>query len=122
MERGERSGQTFEVGGLARKTDIQIVGGLGAAVQNGRPAADDYEIDLRINQRLYRSRSSSAGPPRLFGRLADVVHAADALGGREAQLLYQERQVDAEALGRFDAAAGRGVVQPVFGAGEFGGG
>jgi hypothetical protein len=73
-----------------------------------------------------RSQSSSAGarlpgnqyrPARLFGRLADVVHAADALGGREAQLLDQERQVDAEALGRCNAAAGRWVAQPVFGAG-----
>jgi hypothetical protein len=43
------------------------------------------------------------------------VHAADALGGSEAQLLDQEGQVDAETLSRLDATAGRGVTQPVFG-------
>ena len=58
---------------------------------------------------------------RLFRRLAGVVHAADALGGGQAQLLDQERQVDAEALGRLNPAAGWRVPQTVFGAGELGG-
>jgi hypothetical protein len=71
---------------------------------------------------LARARlwANPCGPARLFGGLADVVHAADALGGGETELLNQERQIDAEALGGGDSATGRRVAQAFFGSSQFG--
>jgi hypothetical protein len=45
----------------------------------------------------------------LFHCLAGVVHSAHPLGGRQTQLLNQERQIDPVLLSSLDLAPGCGV-------------
>lgn len=54
----------------------------------------------------------------LFGGFGGVVHPADALLRGQAQLLDQQSQIDAEFRGRFDAAPGTRMAQPIFRAGD----
>jgi hypothetical protein len=57
--------------------------------------------------------SLAGGSPHSFRYLTDLVHLTRALSRRQPQLADQQRQVDAELLGRFNAAARRRIPQSI---------
>jgi len=63
-------------------------------------------------------RPSTGRAAELFCKSTDLQHALDAFGGRQTQILTEEREIDAVALGSLYLAAGARVTQALFGARE----